>query len=184
MKLKYIDLATGYVIQNAREVITKFSKTFTSFFFPADDVIREIVPDCVSFLRDDKLWSNDDPPLPATQIKVGKSHQFKVTGFDRKHWSTATPIRSIFRNAFQQAGWPYFDPHSFRNTLIQLGKSLYSAGAIQGMEPEPWSWKGIDHLFQLWRGCLSAAEGNHLRTGNNIININSNRCRLVAVRPF
>jgi integrase len=38
------------------------------------------------------------------------------------HWSTASPIRTIFREAFVRAGLPYFNPHSFRNTLVQLGE--------------------------------------------------------------
>jgi integrase len=45
-------------------------------------------------------------------------------GLRRKCWSNATPIRTIFREAFEQAGLPYFNPHSFRNTLVQLGESL------------------------------------------------------------
>ena len=42
----------------------------------------------------------------------------------RTHWSTTTPIRKIFRNAFVNAGLPYFNPHSFRNTLVQLGQEI------------------------------------------------------------
>lgn len=43
---------------------------------------------------------------------------------ERKHWSTATPIRTIFKNAFTAAGLPYYNPHSFRNTLVQLGEQV------------------------------------------------------------
>ena len=42
----------------------------------------------------------------------------------RAHWSTAAPIRKIFREAFSSAGLPYFNPHSFRNTLVQLGQEV------------------------------------------------------------
>jgi integrase len=31
-------------------------------------------------------------------------------------------VREIFRNAFAAAGLPYFNPHSFRDTLVQLGE--------------------------------------------------------------
>src|SRR5262249_55584012 len=31
-------------------------------------------------------------------------------------------IRKIFREAFAHAGLPYFNPHSFRNTLVRLGQ--------------------------------------------------------------
>ena len=40
MKLKHVDLAAGSVHQDAREVKTKFSKTFTTYFFPVGDEIR------------------------------------------------------------------------------------------------------------------------------------------------
>src|SRR5207249_11992479 len=34
------------------------------------------------------------------------------------------PIRKIFKDAFTNAGLPYFNPHSFRKTLAQLGEKL------------------------------------------------------------
>ena len=40
------------------------------------------------------------------------------------HWSSASPIRRIFREALSKAGLPYFNPHSFRNTLVQLGEEI------------------------------------------------------------
>lgn len=53
-----------------------------------------------------------------------EDRQFKPVGLKREHWSHATPIRTIFRNAFECCGLPYFNPHSFRNTLAQLGERL------------------------------------------------------------
>jgi len=55
---------------------------------------------------------------------VGPSRQFEAAGLERAHWSTATPIRKIFREAFVNAGLPYFNPHSFRNTLVRLGQEI------------------------------------------------------------
>jgi integrase len=124
MKLKHIDLAAGNVFQDARDVKTKFSKTFVTYFFPVGDEIRQIVEDWVSYLRQVKLWGNDDPLFPATRVAVGDEHRFQVVGLDPKHWSTTTPIREIFRDAFNAAGLPYFNPHSLRNTLVQLGQTL------------------------------------------------------------
>ena len=48
-----------------------------------------------------------DPLFPATHIAVGTTCQFEVMGLERKHWSTANPIRIIFREAFERAGLPY-----------------------------------------------------------------------------
>lgn len=124
MKLKHVDLTEGCVHQDAREVKTKFSKTFTTYFFPVGDEIRRVVVEWVRFLCEDKLWGNDDPLFPATRVAVGASQQFEAAGLDRKHWSTATPIRTIFREAFERAGLPYFHPHSLRKTLARLGEQV------------------------------------------------------------
>jgi len=124
LKLKHVDLIAGCVTQDAREVKTKFSKTFSTFFFPVGEEVRGIVTEWVSFLRDEKLWGNDDPLFPATRVVLGSDHQFAAAGLARKHWSNASPIRTIFREAFVSAGLPYFNPHSFRNTLVQLGQKV------------------------------------------------------------
>jgi len=124
MKLKHVDLIAGCVIQDAREVKTKFSKTFNTYFFPVGEVIRSIVSEWVSYLRDEKLWGNDDPLFPATLVLQGSNKQFVAAGMAREHWSNASPIRSIFREAFINAGLSYFNPHSFRNTLAQLGEEV------------------------------------------------------------
>lgn len=124
LKLKHVDLAAGCVYQDAREVKTKFSKTFTTYFFPVGDEIRQILADWVSYLRQEQLWGNDDPLFPATRVAVGASQQFAACGLERRHWSNATPIRTIFREAFEAAGLPYFNPHSLRKTLVRLGESV------------------------------------------------------------
>ena len=124
MKLKHIDLSAGSVYQDAREVRTKFSKTFKTYFFPVGDEIRRIVAEWVTYLREEKLWGTDDPLFPATRIALGASLQFEVVGLERKHWSSAARIRTIFRDAFASADLPYFNPHSFRNTLARLGQAI------------------------------------------------------------
>lgn len=124
MKLKHVDLISGCVNQDAREVKTKFSKTFNTYFFPVGEEIIGIVTEWVTYLREEQLWGNDDPLFPATKVIYGASSQFEVIGLDRKCWSNATPIRTIFRAAFISAGLPYFNPHSFRDTLVKLGENV------------------------------------------------------------
>ena len=124
LKLKHVSLTEGNVVQDAREVRTKFSKTFTTWFFPVGNDVRCIVEDWIKFLREEKLWSNDDPLFPATAVVNGPSRQFEASGLSRNHWTNSGPIREIFRCAFTLAGLPYFNPHSFRKTLVQLGQRL------------------------------------------------------------
>jgi integrase len=124
LKLKHIDPATSTVYQDARDVQTKNSKTFETFFFPVGADLEQIVADWVTHLKVVKLWGNDDPLFPATAVKPGPSRRFVAIGLSRQHWSTAAPIRTIFRSAFESAGLPYFNPHSVRNTLTELGERL------------------------------------------------------------
>ena len=118
MKLEHVDLKESLVCQDARDVKTKFSKTFTTYFFPVEDDVRQIVAEWVRFLREEKLWGNDDPLFSGNthRLRTNANTGLKQQGLDRTHWSTATPIRTIFREAFQRAGLPYFHPHSLRKT--------------------------------------------------------------------
>lgn len=126
-KLKRVNLTEGCVHHDARDVKTKFSKTFVTTFFQVGDGIQEIVADWVRFLREEKLWGNDDPLFPATRIVVGPSHQFETAGLERAHWSSTGPIRTIFRDAFERAGLPYFHPHSIRHMLTLLAQRFCSS---------------------------------------------------------
>lgn len=82
----------------------------------------EIFKDWVHYLRTDCLWGNNDPVFPTTEVVVGSKGHFVVEGIKRAHWSNASPIRAIFRKAFEGAGLPYFNPHSLRNLLVQMGE--------------------------------------------------------------
>jgi integrase len=123
-KLKHIDTSGGCFYQDAREVKTKYSKTFTTVFFPIGDDIRQILADWVDYLRREKLWGHDDPLFPKTQMTIGTTKKFEHVQLSREHWANATPIRSIFRQAFDTAGLPYYHPHSLRHTLVQIGERL------------------------------------------------------------
>jgi integrase/recombinase XerD len=70
------------------------------------------------------LGGGDDPLFPATAVVNGKGLKFEVSGLARRHWSNAGPIRAIFRDAFTLARLPYFNPHSFRKALAQLGERV------------------------------------------------------------
>ncbi len=122
LSLRHVDLAARTVAQDARSVRTKRRKTFTSNFFPVGEDIEAIVADWIAHLRTVLLFGPDDPLFPMTMVGVGESGGFEVQGLKRAYWSNATPIRSIFRDAFTAAGLPYFNPHSFRDTLALLGE--------------------------------------------------------------
>jgi integrase len=123
-KLKHIDLAAGLIEQDAREVHTKGRKTFTTWFFPVGADIRQIFIDWVALLREQKGFGPEDPLFPKSKVEPGANLEFQAVGLDRAHWADASPVRAIIREACQRAGLPYFNPHSFRNALVQLAYDL------------------------------------------------------------
>lgn len=124
MKIKHVDFNADTVFQDAREVKTKFSKTFTTCFFPVGDEIRNIVFEWVEYLKNEHMVGHDDPLFPKTKMGLGRDNNFEVAGLSNEHWSNASAIRKIFKEAFEQAGLPNFNPHSFRNTLTRLGQKV------------------------------------------------------------
>lgn len=60
--------------------------------------------------------------MKATAVATSASQRSEAVGLDRKHRSSATAIRAIFRQAFEGAGLVYFNPNSLRKTLARLGE--------------------------------------------------------------
>ena len=124
LKCKHVDVVEGKVVQDAREVRTKFSKTFTTWFFPSGKTCAASLSTGLRYLTTEKLFGPVDPLFPATEIVQDQYHLFQTGGLSRAHWSNATPIRGIFKEAFTSAGLAYANPHSLRKTLAQLGERL------------------------------------------------------------
>lgn len=89
LKIKHVDLTEGKVAFDAREVSTKFSKSFTTWFFPIDDHVRQIVAEWVEYLLRERLFGLDDPLFPATAVALNAEQQFEAAGLSRRHWSNA-----------------------------------------------------------------------------------------------
>lgn len=126
LRLKHIDIAEQSLYQDAREVNTKFSKTFTTYFFPVGELPLQIFTEWVNYLTKELAFGPDDPLFPKTKVKNSQNRKFEAMGLVREHWTTAGPIRRIFKQAFKVADLPYYNPHSFRHTLVRLGEKLCS----------------------------------------------------------
>lgn len=122
IRLKHISFERGLVMQDPKEVKTKFSKRIDTFFFPVGDDILDIVRDWITYLRAEKLYGPDDPVFPRTLTRQDQDHCFVADGLQPIFWCNTTPIRQIYKAAFAGAGLPYFHPHSFRKTLVDLGQ--------------------------------------------------------------
>jgi integrase len=123
-RLKHVDLRDGRVDQDARDVRTKASKTFETWFYPVGGEALAIFQDWCRYLREALLWNDEDPLFSATRVALSESGGFIAAGLKREGWTNAGPIRKIFAEAFAAAGQPYYNPHSFRDTLVQLGERV------------------------------------------------------------
>lgn len=120
LPLGKVDLGARLVDQDARVVATKNAKTMRTYFFPVGGEAEAIVAEWIDHLRRVLLFSHSDPLFPSTKVSLGGDGAFAAAGLARAYWTSASPIRRIFRERFEAAGLPYFHPHSFRKTLMQL----------------------------------------------------------------
>lgn len=137
LSLKHLNLELRSVSQDAREVRTKNAKSFVTTFFPVDDIYVQTLVDWIEELHT-LGFGPDDPLFPATLIEVGPDHVFVAAGVKLEFWKTANAIRRIFKEAFERAGLPYFNPHSFRSTLAIHGEKLCRT---------PEEWKAYSQNF-------------------------------------
>ena len=143
-RLKHIDIERRLLEQDARDVKTKRAKTFSTWFFPVGDDIERIVVDWVEFLRREKRFGPEEPIFPKSKVEPGPDQEFVARGLDRAPWANAHPVRILFKEAFARVGLPYFNPHSFRNTLVQLAYEL----KLNAEQFKAWSQNlGHDHCL-------------------------------------
>ena len=124
MKLKHVRFAEREVLQDPNEVATKASKLIQTWFFPVGEAIDNEVESYLAFLKDELGFTPDDPLFPSTLIGQDELDRFAPIGLTKSHWSRAAPMRKIFKDAFAANGMRYYNPHSFRNTLVALAQEL------------------------------------------------------------
>ena len=124
LKLKHVHLEDGLIDQDPKDVKTKFSKHIITYFFPVGEEIKQIFIDWVNFLYSEKMYDNSYPIFPRTRIIQDINNCYMSDGMEPEHWCSAQPIREIFKKAFFNSGIDYYSPHSFRNTLVNLGEKV------------------------------------------------------------
>lgn len=124
LRLKHINMVDGCVYQDAREVKTKNSKTFTTYFLPVDPDYLETFQSWMDYLRKDKLFGPNDALFPPPQMGVTNG-AFQVAGLKRDTYQNANALRKVIRDAFLRADLPPFTPHAFRKTLVKWADTQY-----------------------------------------------------------
>jgi integrase/recombinase XerD len=116
LRLKHIDLVQRCVYQDARDVKTKFAKTFATTFFPVDSEYLQCFCDWMEMLRKVELFGPGDALFPKPLMGMNDGG-FACLGLSRETYGNAGKIRHVIKTAFVDAGLPPFGPHSFRKTL-------------------------------------------------------------------
>ena len=124
LRLGHVDLVGGWIDQDARQVRTKFAKTFRTYFMPVIDGAEDILADWVRELRDEHLRGPSDYLFPSTAMGFGESGGFEPKGLSLNGWATTNPIRDVFQRGFEASGLPYYNPHSFRDMLVRYAMAL------------------------------------------------------------
>lgn len=115
LRLKHIDLDRKIVIQDAREVATKASKTMRTAWFPVGTEIEGIVIDWIKELKD--LGATEDDPLfPRAFRHLWGQKQAPSFEF----LTSAAPLRAVLKSAAASTGTPYFRPHAVRSTIARM----------------------------------------------------------------
>jgi hypothetical protein len=123
-KLKHVNVTTGQVFQDGREVNTKNAKTFRCQFYPVDPVYRACLADWVDFLKSEKMFGPTDALFPKAKIAVLPGKGFANVGLDRTRYRSAAKLNDIIKNAFTQVQMPPYTPHSFRKALMKHGDEV------------------------------------------------------------
>lgn len=118
LKLKHFDVERRLVMQNPREVDTKFGKRIDTFLFPLNDTFEEIVNEWVGYLREELLFGDHDPLFPKTLMGLDVDHCLRPVGLTREHWKGTAQARQIVKAAYDAAGLPAFSPHRFRDMIV------------------------------------------------------------------
>ena len=124
MKLKHVLWNDREIIQDPDEVATKASKMIQTWFFPVGQFIEDEVESYLSYLKDELGFTANDPLFPSTLMGQDDQDRFAPMGLTKAQWSSADPMRKVFKAAFTANGMRYYNPHSFRNTLMALAYEL------------------------------------------------------------
>lgn len=124
LKIKHVNVETGQVFQDGREVDTKNAKTFRCQFYPIDPAYRDCFAAWVEYLKTEKLFGPTDALFPKAKIAYVHGQGLANVGLDRVGYRGTAKLNQIIREAFAMVQMAEFTPHSFRKTLTFHGDEV------------------------------------------------------------
>lgn len=105
-----------------RGVKTKFNKYVETTLFGFDKELMEYFIGWFQYLKN-KGYGSTSPIFPRTKVIQGLNGNLSFQSSNEvepEFWSSAGPMRTIFKERAKAAGLPYFSPHCFRHLAILL----------------------------------------------------------------
>lgn len=148
---------------------TKFAKTRQVVFIPLPDEIQANVLQWRDFLISQDFRDND-PLFPAIDNRFNTANLLEQS-VKRAEIKSDTTMRDIFRRAFESAGLPYKNPHSFRKTLARFAQT--QSPAFLNAVRQNLGHSSIDTTLNSY-GQLSEMEQRQIMTNVDIWQKNDN----------
>lgn len=113
-------------------VKTKNRKYIPTTLAPFDKVLMKYFLDWVDYLRKEKLYGDEAPLFPRSQVAQTDSDlTYQVTGIEPVFWKNGTRIDQIAKDRARKAGLESYDCHSFRHAHAHLALSKARTGEEQ-----------------------------------------------------
>ena len=113
---------TWFLFQDPKIVETKTANTIKSFFVGNNQEIYKSVFDWIEYLKSQGFAENDYL-FPAFTPSFSKEKE-PILILEKQKIKSQSTIRSIFAKAFENNGFAYINPHSFRHSLVRKALTL------------------------------------------------------------
>jgi len=122
VKIKNLICEEGdyFIYVNPKDMEVKNAKIRQANFMPLDqDIVHNLISwrDCL--LEQD--FKEKDPLFPKISSKFNQ-HNLLESKVEIETIRSNTSIRDVFKKAFQEAGYHYLRPHSFRHTIVRFAE--------------------------------------------------------------
>lgn len=113
----YRDFDAWAFVQNPNLVDTKFAKHITAFFIGNVHDLYDNVFRFVEFIKG-QGFTDKDPLFPKLTPNF-TNEGLQCLSLEKEFIRSSSAIRTIFRQAFDTNGLPYYKPHSFRHAMTR-----------------------------------------------------------------
>jgi integrase len=120
LKIKHVRPEARQINQDSDEVQTKFGKNQATTWYPVGELYETILLEWLD-ARKAAGATDEDPLFVRKPSAFGSRPDIQDSEMP---WVSSRPINDIFKKACREAGLPYFNPHSIRNTLTRMGRTV------------------------------------------------------------